>query len=237
MRRALVLGLLACLWPAATVAAEPTPTIDLSFDSNLAPAGATPRFGFGTRVGVRPIRWLGAELAVIGAEDQEGRWDRPHVNQLRWQTGGDPTPFTRMAWATMASLVTSPLTGWLHSPTRAPHALDWYLLVGGGAVLTRDDTEVIRSPCTSLITVRERQADRSNGCHYIDQVHLALTWGTGLRFRLFGALLVGLEVRGITWEEEFFRDDAGQGEVGSRTESTLWWSLRVGASLPPVRPR
>jgi hypothetical protein len=239
MKRTIVaIAALASLLAAPASAYEPDqalgePTLDLAFNPGFS---ANDDFvhlgGLGLRVAFRPIRLLGVDFMLAGMPDR-GEGDYTSLTG-RFRNEEEVVPdISRLTSATLVSFVTSPLVGQLHSPTSAPHFVAWYLLIGGGGVSTRDDTAIVRSPCAEYATMQERKADTANGCQYVDQVHPAFTFGTGLRGRFFGALLVGLEVRVIAYTEEIFRPYGGPEEVGLDEKKLVWWSLQVGASLPP----
>lgn len=231
-----------------TLAASPTwgygeeeslerPTIDLALTSGFSfdhPFVA--RGGLGFKLALRPVRLFGADLVVQGMLDL-GEPDYSRLNPPARYEEGMPPVTSHMTSAVLLSFVTSPLVGRLRNPAGPPHLVDWYLLVGGGGVQTRDNTTLLRSPCDGLTTVRERKADTANGCQYVDQFLPAFTMATGLRGRFGGVLLLGLEVRLIAFEEQFFRDESGGGELANVDQRYVWWSSHVGVALPPAGPR
>ncbi len=152
---------------------------------DIGPPRSPARRGIPPRVGTGPAASLPRRCrAVEAGRVRERAPDRGEQDYTalttRFRNEEEIVPdVSRLTSATLVSFVTSPLVGELHSPTTAPYLVAWYLLIGGGGVSTREDTALIRSPCDAWATVQQRQEDVANGCHYVDQVHPAFTFGTG----------------------------------------------------------
>ena len=144
--------LLACgLCAPTALAYEPEealgePTVDLAFNPGFTTNDSfSSQAGLGLRVAFRPIRLLGVDVMFTGMPDR-GDGDYTSLTR-RFRDVEEVVPdISRLTSTLLVSFVTSPLVGRLHSPTSAPHLVGWYLLVGGGGVSTRDDTEIIGSP-------------------------------------------------------------------------------------------
>ncbi len=176
---------------------------------------------------------LGIELMVAGMPNL-GNTDYKPLTR-RFQDESEVVPdITRVTFLATLGGAVSPIYGKIELGNSSIINYDIYFLGGAGMVHTRDDTEIIKSPCNDLATVRERK-DRTNavvaenGCWLVDQEHFASYFGGGLRIVFNKWIGVRLDVRNITHIEQAWRN----GDIGLEMKHSL--VINIGASffIPP----
>jgi hypothetical protein len=221
--------------------------LDLSFTVGIDSAdNFVRRRGLGARVRLMPIKVAGLDVMFVGIPNL-GETDYTDLTR-QFKDGSEVVPdISRALAAFQVSAVIAPLHGKLRGPKgKAAVELDWYFIVGAGFVATEDDVEIIQlDQCTGDAYFENIDGD----CKVVRQTHPAWSMGMGLRGIFGDRLVIGLELRGIDYTEQVFRDgdpvvdpetfepvlDPLTGEpllYHDEDKRLIWWSLSIGGSIP-----
>jgi hypothetical protein len=205
------------------------PTLDLTGTMSVTASEWTVRGGPGFRATAWPMRLMGGEFSVQVQPDAGSREFTPLVQRLAFREEVVPE-ISRELLSVQGAFVIAPLLGKFRGPGGEVFDLRWLFNIGGGMVMTQDDTELVEetSPCHGN-SVAQNSAIAE--CAYIQEVHPIFTVGTGVRAS-FGGFLLGFDLRFDAHEESFYRGFGGPTEVGVNEIKRFLFTVTVGGAIP-----